>query len=151
MQAQLLEYLDELDLGIAEEERYIITTILILDTSIGVGEEVEIVLAAETDEIAENGITCLLRIIVCHVLLDEGLDGTALDDGAELLFLQHFYREPKLLSFEEIGHLALEANAWRVFSSNGTIGSEETFQSPRIFGKNLFELLVGNLLLRSYL
>ena len=151
MQAQAFEHLDELNLGIAKQERNIITTILVLDASISVGEEVEVVFAAETDEVAEDGITCLLRIIVCHVLLDEGLDGTALDDGAELLFLQHFDREPKLLSIEKIGHLALEANAWGVLSSNGTISSEETFQSPRIFGKNLFELLIGNLLLRSYL
>ena len=56
-------------------------------------------LAAETDEIAEDSITCFLLIEVGHVLLAEGLDGTALDDGAELLFLQHFYRKPKFLAF----------------------------------------------------
>ena len=134
-----------------EKKRYIFTSILILDSGIGIGEEIEIVLTAQAYEIAEDSIASLLLVEVWHVLIAKGLYGSTLDDGAEFLFLQHFYREPKLLSFEEIGHLALEANAWCVLSSNGTIGSEETFQSPRIFGKNLFELLIGNLLLRSYL
>ena len=151
MQAQAFEHLDELDLGVAEEEWYIIASIFVLDAGVGVCEEIEIVLAAEADEVAEDGITCFGWVVIGHVLLDEGLDGTALDDGAELLFLQHFYREVELLALEEIGHLEFEAQTRGVFSSNGTIGSEETFQSPRIFGKNLFELLIGDLLLRPYL
>jgi hypothetical protein len=151
MKALSLKILDETNLSMVEEKRYILTTILILDSGIGVGEEIEIVLAAETDEVTEDSIACFVGVVVCHVLLDEGLDGTALDDGAEFLFLQHFYRKPELFAIQEVWHLTLESKTRGILSSNGTIASEETFQSPRIFGKNLFELLIGNLLLRSYL
>ena len=151
MKALPFELLGETYLCMVEKERYIIATILILDSGIGVSEEVEVVLAAQADEIAEDGITCLLRIIVCHVLLDEGLDGTALDDGAELLFFQHFYWKPKFLSIQKICNDAFESKSRGILSSNGTITSEETFESSLIFFKNLFELLIRNLLLRSSL
>lgn len=151
MKALPLKFLGETNLSMIEEEWYIIATIFVLDAGVGVCEEIEIVLAAEADEVAEDGITCFGWVVIGHVLLDEGLDGAALDDGAELLFLQHFYREVEFLALQEIGHLEFEAQARGVFSSNGTIGSEETFQSLRIFGKNLFELLIGDLLLRPYL
>lgn len=75
-----------------EEKRYILTTILILDSGVGVGKEVEIMLTAQADEIPEDSIASLLLVEVGHVLFAEGLYRTTLDDGAELLFLQHFYR-----------------------------------------------------------
>ena len=151
MKALPFEILGETYLCMVEKERYIIATILVLDSGIGVGEEIKIVLAAKTDEIAEYCIACLLLVEVGHVLLAEGRDRTALDDGAKLLFLQHFYRKPKFLALQEILNDTLESKTRCILSSNGTIACEETFQSPRIFGKNLFELLIGNLLLRSYL
>ena len=92
MKALPFEILGETYLCMVEKERNIIATILVLDSGIGIGEEIEIVLTAQTDEIAEYCIACLFLIQVCHVLLAEGRDRTALDDGAELLFLQHLYR-----------------------------------------------------------
>lgn len=81
-----------------EEKRYIFTSILILDSGVGVGEEIEIVLTAQAYEVTENSIASLLLIEVWHVLIAKGLYRTTLDDGAELLFFQHFHREPKFLS-----------------------------------------------------
>jgi hypothetical protein len=133
MKALPFEILGETYLCMVEKERYIIATILVLDSGIGVGEEIEVVLAAETDEIAEYCIASLFLIQVCHILLAEGLDGTALDDGAELLFLQHFYRKPKFLSIQEICDDALEAKTRGILSCNGTISSEEACEPSLIF------------------
>ena len=69
----------------------------------------------------------------------------------ELLFLQHFHREPEVLSIQKISDDAFESKSRGILSSNGTITSEETFESSLIFFKNLFELLIRNLLLRSNL
>lgn len=134
-----------------EEKRYIFTSILILDSGVGVGEEIKIMLTAQADEIPENCIASLLLIEVGHVLIAEGLYRTTLDDGAELLFLQHFYWEPELLSIQEISDDAFESKSRGILSCNGTITSEETLESSLIFFKNLFEFLIRNLLLRSNL
>jgi hypothetical protein len=133
MKALPFEILGETYLCMVEKERYIIATILILDSGIGVGEEIKIVLAAQTDEITEDSIPSLFLIQVCHVLLAEGRDRTALDDGAELLFLQHFYRKPKFLALQEILNDTLEAKTRGILSSNGTISSEEACEPSLIF------------------
>jgi hypothetical protein len=133
MKALPFEILGETYLCMVEKERYIIATILVLDSGIGVGEEIEVVLAAQTDEIAEDSIPSLLLVEVCHVLLAEGRDRTALDDGAELLFLQHFYRKPKFLAPQEILNDTLKAKTRGILSSNGTISSEEACEPSLIF------------------
>jgi hypothetical protein len=56
------------------------------------------VLTAQADEIPEDCITSLLLVEVWHVLIAKGLYRTTFDDGTELLFLQHFHREPEFLS-----------------------------------------------------
>ena len=121
MKALPFEILGETYLCMVEKERYIIATILIFDSGIGIGEEIKIVLTAQTDEIAEYCIACLLLVEVGHVLLAEGRDRTALDDGAEFLFLQHFYRKPELLALQEILNNTLEAKTRGILSSYGTI------------------------------
>lgn len=151
MKALSFKILYETNLSMVEEKRYILTTILILDSGIGIGEEIEIVLTAQTYEIAEDSIASLLLVEVWHVLIAKGLYRTTFDDGAELLFLQHFYREPEFLSIQEICNDAFESKSRGILSSNGTITSEETLESSLIFFKNLFELLIRNLLLRSNL
>lgn len=92
MKSLSFKLLSKTNLSMVEEERYIFTSILILDSGVGVGEEIEIMLTAQAYEIAKDSIASLLLIEVGHVLIAEGLYRTTLDDGAELLFLQHFYR-----------------------------------------------------------
>lgn len=151
MKSLSFKLLSKTNLSMVEEKRYIFTSILILDSSVGVGEEIEIMLTAQAYEIAEDSIASLLLVEVWHVLIAKGLYRTTFDDGAELLFLQHFYRKPELLSLQEIRDDTFKAETRGILSCNWTISSEETLESSLIFFKNLFELLIRNLLLRSNL
>ena len=61
-QSHLFKYLAEFDLSRTQVERNIRTTFLVFDTSIGIGEEVEVVFAAQSDEIPDDRFTLTLVV-----------------------------------------------------------------------------------------